>query len=43
MGNPFWLTNARWGRLTPFVSKPHGKPRVDDRLSYSPSPEQDLA
>ena len=30
MSNLFWLTDAWMERLRPFLSKSHGKPRVDD-------------
>ena len=35
MSSLFCLTDAQMARLTPFFSKSHGKPRVDDRRVLS--------
>ena len=35
MSDLFWLTEAQMERLRPFLPKPHGKPRVDDRRVLS--------
>ena len=35
MSDLFWLTDAQMARLEPFLPKPHGKPRVDDRRVLS--------
>lgn len=31
MDEPYWLTAEKMARLEPYVSKSHGKPKVDDR------------
>ena len=35
MSDLFWLTDEQMAKLTPFIPKSHGKPRVDDRRVLS--------
>ncbi|NDW00386.1 transposase, partial [Yangia sp. PrR002] len=35
MSDLFWLTDEQIARLAPFLPKPHGKPRVDDKRVLS--------
>ena len=35
MSDLYWLTDEQMGRLSPYFSKSHGRPRVDDRRVLS--------
>ncbi len=35
MSDLYWLTDKQMAKLSPFFSKPHGKPRVDDKRVLS--------